>query len=164
MFIVYILHVDWCKFLVSILCLYIVLLVWLYTLFVVAAPFHQVKFLYIQMYLAIQGDSDLLQFTGQDSYFERSRDPESLYLVCITQLERRMADAGNKESATIGGDEFTNTELENNKNNTVVTQSFLGFVCVCKLSLCERTIVLCPRQRTGWMHTEIEHPCSTIQM
>eukprot|EP00063_Salmo_salar_P067317 XP_014042152.1 PREDICTED: sorting nexin-4-like isoform X5 [Salmo salar] len=33
-----------------------------------------------------------------------------------------MADAGNKESATIGGDEFTNTELENNKNNTMVQE------------------------------------------
>nr|XP_046194854.1 sorting nexin-4-like isoform X1 [Oncorhynchus gorbuscha] len=33
-----------------------------------------------------------------------------------------MADAGNKESAPIGGDEFTNTELENNKNNTMVEE------------------------------------------
>uniref|UniRef100_A0A674AR76 Sorting nexin 4 n=1 Tax=Salmo trutta TaxID=8032 RepID=A0A674AR76_SALTR len=42
--------------------------------------------------------------------------------MTIKQLERRMADAGNKESTTIGGDEFTNTELENNKNNTMVQE------------------------------------------
>ena len=59
---------------------------------------------------------------GRTLILKDIKSHESLYLVCITQLERRMADAGNKESAPIGGDEFTNTELENSKNNTVVTQ------------------------------------------
>nr|XP_046179333.1 sorting nexin-4-like [Oncorhynchus gorbuscha] len=59
---------------------------------------------------------------GRTLILKDIKSHESLYLVCITQLERRMADAGNKESAPIGGDEFTNTELENNKNNTMVEE------------------------------------------
>uniref|UniRef100_A0A8C7NTM1 PX domain-containing protein n=1 Tax=Oncorhynchus mykiss TaxID=8022 RepID=A0A8C7NTM1_ONCMY len=59
---------------------------------------------------------------GRTLILKDLKSHESLYLVCITQLERRMADAGNKESAPIGGDEFTNTELENNKNNTMVEE------------------------------------------
>lgn len=34
--------------------------------------------------------------------------------------EIRMADAGNEESAEAGNKELTTTELENNKNNTVM--------------------------------------------